>query len=111
MGGIGMSDSSDLADKILQGIPVELEKKLVIITPIMTAKQYAAIHLKVPMSGDEDIDKMIRESRRADFAGQALAGMMSTDLNGTSWNPREVKGIAFRFADAMLDELEKEAEK
>jgi hypothetical protein len=32
----------------------------------MTLRQYAAIHLKVPQSGDPDIDAMIRKSRMAD---------------------------------------------
>jgi hypothetical protein len=32
--------------------------------PGMTLTQYAAIHLKVPRSGDPDIDAMIRKSRR-----------------------------------------------
>jgi hypothetical protein len=30
----------------------------------MTLTQYAAIRLKVPMSGDKELDAMIRESRR-----------------------------------------------
>jgi hypothetical protein len=32
--------------------------------PGMTLPQYAAIRLKVPMSGNPEIDKMIRKSRR-----------------------------------------------
>jgi hypothetical protein len=34
--------------------------------PGMTLRQYAAIQLKVPRSGDADIDAMIRESREAE---------------------------------------------
>jgi hypothetical protein len=45
----------------------------------MTIKQYAAVHLKVPMSGDPELDKMIRESRRLDFMGQAVAGLLAGD--------------------------------
>jgi hypothetical protein len=86
-----MNDSNNLVDRLLQGIPVELDKKLVIITPNMTAKEYAAIHLKVPRSGDEDIDKMIRESRRAEFAGLFLAGLSSKHGAGgkDGFNDRE----------------------
>jgi hypothetical protein len=44
--------------------------------PGMTEKQYAAIRLKVPRSGGAEIDAMIRESRRAELAGLALAVSM-----------------------------------
>jgi hypothetical protein len=104
MGGRRMSDSSDLVDRLLQGIPVEMDKKLVIITPIMTVKQYAAIHLKVPRSGDQDIDTMIWESRRAEFAGLALGGNVFGD------NVCDRKALAtscFAVAGAMLAEWEK----
>ena len=41
----------------------------------LTLRQYAAIRLKVPDSGEEWLDDMIRESRRLDYAGQAMAGL------------------------------------
>ena len=66
----------------------------------LTAKQYAAIHLRVPRSGDPDIDAMIRENRRAAFAEQVLAdgNVLYTDV---------VVKRAFEFAGAMLAEWEK----
>jgi hypothetical protein len=78
--------------------------------PGMTMTQYAAIQLKVPRSGDPDIDAMIRESRRADFAGQVLIGL--TTLGGVVSQPdhgRYAK-IACGMADVLIAELEKEAE-
>ena len=39
----------------------------------MSLRQYAAIKLKVPDSGEEWLDDMIRESRRLDHAGQFIA--------------------------------------
>jgi hypothetical protein len=72
-------------------------------------RQYAAIHLKVPRSGDPEIDKMIRESRRMDFAGQAVANLL---IMGTASWETDVGGavkMAFRTADALLAEWEKEA--
>jgi hypothetical protein len=78
------------------------------IDPGMTIPQYAAIHLKVPRSGDPEIDAMIRESRRADFAGKALSGMMSTESHGISFTSvPEVVKRSFAFADAMIAEWEK----
>jgi hypothetical protein len=74
----------------------------------MTLKQYAAIHLKVPRSGDKDIDGMIRESRKADFAVQAMAGLLA----GSALKDETSDGYAtraFGAADALLAEWEKEA--
>jgi hypothetical protein len=68
----------------------------------MTLSQYAAIHLRVPRSGDAELDAMIRESRRAEFAGLALAGRNMT-LPEVGW--------CLEMADAMLAELEKDAGK
>jgi hypothetical protein len=39
-----------------------------------TVRVYAAIHLKVPMSGIPALDEMIRESRRLDFIAATLTG-------------------------------------
>jgi hypothetical protein len=69
----------------------------------MTLKEYAAIHLKVPRSGDAEIDAMIRESRKAEFAGQIIGGRMAAGKVG-------IEGT-FLIADAMLAEWEEGAEK
>jgi hypothetical protein len=70
--------------------------------PGMTKYEYAAIHLKVPRSGDPGIDAMIRESRRAEFAGQIMAGMLAWEK--TKVDPEGESEVAFAFADAMLAE-------
>jgi hypothetical protein len=83
--------------------------------PGMTLKQYAAITLKVPRSGDPELDAMILESRRADFAEKAMEGMVfqmfsETDerINrSTAKNFSEQVGF---LADAMLAEWEKAKE-
>jgi hypothetical protein len=80
--------------------------------PGLTEKEYAAIKLKVPRSGDPDIDEMIRESRRAEFAKAAFEGMLSDECEDHSpWKPEWVAERSVGFADAMLAELEKEAGK
>jgi hypothetical protein len=48
---------------------------------------------------------MIRESRRAEFAGKAIAGVVPAE----EIYPKSVAKRAFEFADAMLAEWEKEA--
>jgi hypothetical protein len=97
-------------DNILQGVPIKVmdQERLVIVTPNMTAKEYAAIHLKVPRSGDPDIDAMIRESRRAEFAGRALSKLVFPygSLQHETDEFRLRVNQCFRFADALLAEWE-----
>jgi hypothetical protein len=40
----------------------------------MTLREYAAIKLRVPNSGTDWLDDMIREARRMDYAGISYAG-------------------------------------
>jgi hypothetical protein len=80
--------------------------------PGMTLKQYAAIQLKVPRSGDADIDAMIRENLRAEFAGLALTKLVFPIGSIASYESTEKQlrvKQCFSFADAMIAELEKEA--
>jgi hypothetical protein len=74
----------------------------------MTLKQYAAIHLKVPRSGDPEIDGMIRESVRKDFVTEAMKVLFSEH---SSIDDKEtVASLAdscFVFANAVLVEWEK----
>lgn len=51
----------------------------------MTRREYAAIKLRVPLSGNAELDSMIRVSRRADLASQALVAMLGcSDTSGTA---------------------------
>jgi hypothetical protein len=77
-------------------------------SPGLTARQYAAIKLKVPRSGDPEIDAMIRDSRRDDFAKAAMAGILVG--NSTERYENVICHRAVSFSDAMLAEMEKEAE-
>jgi hypothetical protein len=79
--------------------------------PGMSLRQYAAIRLKVPMSGDADIDAMIRESRRAELAGQILSGLTSGIIWEEQRDYERAAKVARGVADAMIAELEKEAGK
>jgi hypothetical protein len=77
----------------------------------MTFKQYAAIQLKVPRSGDPEIDGMIRESRRAEFVGQVLKGLFSGNGFVDETQAAYLAEQCHISADIMLAEWEKEAEK
>jgi hypothetical protein len=73
----------------------------------MTLRQYAAIRLRVPDSGTDWLDDMIRKSNRDYFAAAALQGNLSSQsidigyydgLDG--WN--KAAKDAYQAADAML---------
>jgi hypothetical protein len=66
--------------------------------PGMTLPQYAAIALRVPRSGDQELDDMIRESRRDDFMMKAMTGMMAC-----GYVPQEARELS----EEMFAEWEK----
>ena len=76
--------------------------------PGMATKEYAAIHLKVPRSGDEELDAMIRESRRADLAECVMTWLLAWETDGNVLYTDVASKRAFEFADAVLAEWEKE---
>ena len=74
----------------------------------MTLRQYAAIKLRVPNSGTDWLDEMIRTSLRDEMAAKAMSSLVSggaprtvekdeRDLNFSQW----VAKNAHEFADAM----------
>ena len=67
----------------------------------MTLREYAAIKLRVPESGTDWLDEMIRESVRDEFAAKAMQGMLSTDRFGTA-SEETIADWAYEQADAML---------
>jgi hypothetical protein len=72
----------------------------------LTARQYASVQLRVPRSGDEEIDAMIRENRRAEFAAQAMAAIVAAESDAICFYEDKLAKKAFEFADAMLAEWE-----
>jgi len=65
----------------------------------MTLRQYAAIHLKVPNSGDEWLDEMIATSVRNDLAARAMEGVLAIDSTST---PEALAKFAYIMADEMV---------
>jgi len=73
----------------------------------MTLRQYAAIKLKVPNSGTDWLDDMIRQSLKDDFAAKALTTMfypaiMESIQTDVDLNCDKVAEFAYVMADAML---------
>lgn len=74
------------------------------LRPGLTKREYAAILLRVPDSGDPDIDAMIRTARRQEIASAQMQGLLASDQNGM-WHAF-AEGAA-NGADALIAELEK----
>jgi hypothetical protein len=66
----------------------------------MTLRQYAAIKLRVPDSGVDWLDEMIRQSLRDDLAARAFA--MAMHPESRDYKPEYTAAHSYRFADAML---------
>ena len=65
--------------------------------PGMTLRQYAAIKLNVPDSGEPWLDAMIEQSRRDKFAMEVMQGQVNNCTNYEKWS----RG-AYSLADAMI---------
>ena len=71
----------------------------------MTLRQYAAIKLRVPDSGTDWLDDMIRQSLRDDFASKVVQGIYSTAIGDPNRVP--ITEDAYLQADAMLEARDK----
>ncbi|UXC34814.1 hypothetical protein [Cupriavidus gilardii] len=67
----------------------------------LTARQYAAIHLRVPDSGTDWLDDMIRKAQRDEFAAKAMQGLCAND-GYNNHPPATIANEAYGIADAML---------
>ena len=71
----------------------------------MTLRQYAAIKLRVPSSGTDWLDEMIRQSLRDELAAKAMQAMVSAEF-AEPFRPSGWKDEAYKMADAMLEARE-----
>jgi hypothetical protein len=69
--------------------------------PGVTLRQYAAIKLRVPESGTDWLDDMIRKSNRDYFAAAAMRGLLSCPP-GPELGVSYFATSAYLFADAMI---------
>ena len=73
----------------------------------MTLRQYAAIKLRVPNSGTDWLDEMIRQSLRDEMAAKAMQGMAgSRRYCEVGWDQADMASQAYEIADAMLEARE-----
>jgi hypothetical protein len=94
---------------MITGGPAFLTKNYQSVVPLstgysegMTVRQYAAIKLRVPDSGTDWLDDMIRTSVRDWFAGQAMVGILANDSEPSPEQVPHIVASAYILADAML---------
>ena len=69
----------------------------------MSLRQYAAIKLRVPDSGTDWLDDMIRQSLRDEMAAKAMQGLLAqSEGSALTSNVDTGAEYAYRMADAML---------
>jgi hypothetical protein len=68
----------------------------------MTLRQYAAIKLRVPDSGNDWLDEMIRQSLRDEFAAKAMQAMLAHPDSKETASPQTYASAAYTMADAMV---------
>lgn len=69
--------------------------------PGLTAREHAAIHLRVPMSGNPWLDEMITEARRWDAAQAAMQG----DISGGGFDPERIIKCSEEAANALTRQM------
>lgn len=90
--GIKMS-AAEYYEQELENINMSESKEIQI-----SFKEMAAMHLKVPMSGNPWLDEMIQKSRRDEFAKSIIEG---------GWDNELIVERAFKLADALIKAADK----
>ena len=67
----------------------------------MTLRTYAAIHLCVPDSGNDELDAMIRRAQRERLAGMIVAGLAAEPTQTFSYK-RATANWCYQVADAVI---------
>lgn len=78
----------------------------------LTAREHAAIQLRVPDSGTDWLDAMICQSRRQEFVKASVECAMQIRegyVMDTEPNAEELAEATVKLADALLAELEKQS--
>jgi hypothetical protein len=70
----------------------------------LTAREHAAIHLRIPVSGNEWLDAMITEARRWDAAQAALAWLPHTGCGADLHNDDAAEAV-FQLANALTRQM------
>lgn len=72
----------------------------------MTKRERACIDLRIPESGDAELDALIEKARRQEMAAKAMQGLLAS-CAGEVQQPFTMSPDALDCADALLAELER----
>lgn len=97
-----MSDQKNL-DKAADSFWLDEDCDLDKVRIGFTKREAAAIALRVPESGDPDLDAMIRTAQRRDLAAMAMQGMLAEDAEAYTFEGLAVASL--KTADALLSAL------
>ena len=67
----------------------------------LSLREYAAIHLCIPDSGNDELDAMIKRAQRERIAGKIISGLMHIP-GALGVNEITIRETAFRWADAVI---------
>jgi len=87
----------------LAGAKTEADKPQPIMENVaggLMPKAYAAIHLCVPDSGNDDINAMIRRAQRDRLAGQAMQSLIT--MTDVEIENKHIAKTAYQIADALM---------
>lgn len=95
-------------------VPVQIENQTSKLMEVgiyfggLSKREYAAIHLRVPNSGNEELDTMIRQAQRMELAKAAMQAHVTKEIpiQGDMFDAT-ISQWSFEMADAMLKEGEK----
>ena len=78
-----------------------------VLATLLTVRQSAAILLRVPESGDPELDAMIRKAQRRDLAAQAMQGILNNPkaVVQVGWECRSLARNCLDIADALLSAI------
>lgn len=79
-------------------------EKNFIATGGFNAQEYAAIHLKVPDSGTDWLDEMIKTSLKNEMAVKIVAGLMS-NIGTNDWGKEKTAKYAVEAANILMEKL------
>lgn len=69
-----------------------------------TKRERACIDLRIPESGDTELDALIEKARRQEVAAKAMQGILACH---EECKYVDVAVVSTRFADALLTEMER----
>jgi hypothetical protein len=69
----------------------------------LTIRQYACIHLKLPLTGDRGLDRIIAIAQRRDLVAQISAGILAKKFDDKDDNLNETIKDALEYSESIIN--------